>query len=207
MTSTNLLYERFIIAECYYQQVLAHENSDLLLKLKNEAEDNNPWALTRLAQLAIDGSYPYQDDVDALERGIKWLELLVEKDFAFAQLKLAEVYIKLGKAKKAKRLLKLCIEARIPDAAHLLSIIYKNRKPKMAEKFELLAKKWGYIVESGKQDDESDIDNEFNHLSLLSELSNLYVQEEDLFKKKMRELQNRKKKNKRSKMEVYRKNN
>jgi hypothetical protein len=55
MRSKPPIFERFIIADCLYHQVLNDEESSAFDQLKAEARNQNPWAVTRLAQLAIEG--------------------------------------------------------------------------------------------------------------------------------------------------------
>ncbi|TBL80878.1 sel1 repeat family protein [Paenibacillus thalictri] len=154
MRSKPPIFERFIIADCLYHQVLNDEESTAFDQLKAEARNRNPWAVTRLAQLAIEGRSMYYDVKNSVEHGIQMLLPLAERGFAFAQYRLAEAYLMLDQEAKAIDLLEKCLKARIPDAAHRLALLYEHQNPKRAEKCLKLAEKWGFneaeFVESAR---------------------------------------------------------
>ncbi|MNW43492.1 hypothetical protein D3C74_206920 [compost metagenome] len=157
------IFERFVIADCLYRQVLLDEESCAFDQLKAEARDKNPWAITRLAHLAIEGKAVYHDIEGHIEYGISMLLPLANRGFAFAQYRLAEAYLMIEQEEKAIGLLEQCLKARIPDAAHKLAQLYDPRKPKRAKKCRILAEKWGFneaeFVESSKGNDMSNINN------------------------------------------------
>ncbi|KQN96193.1 hypothetical protein [Paenibacillus sp. Leaf72] len=144
MRSTPPIFERFIMADCLYHQVLHDEENSAFDQLKAEARDKNPWAITRLAHLAIEGKAVYHDVEGHIEYGISMLLPLAERGFAFAQYRLAEAYLMIGQNKQAIDMLEQCVQAKIPDAAYRLFKLYEKQHPKRAKKFRELAERWGY---------------------------------------------------------------
>lgn len=152
MTEKETYYDRFILAECYYQKLKSNGADATAYKgLKNEAKDENPWAIVRLAECYIKGLRSVEDREHEILRGVETLKPLAKQGFAFAQLKLAEHYLSVPKRKKAINLLESCVTARIPEAAELLAEIYdEDDEREMAEEYRRLAVQWGGLSNENK---------------------------------------------------------
>lgn len=147
MAETQSYYDRFILTECHFQKLKSNSSDSTAYRsLIREAQDENPWAIVRLAECYIKGLRSIDDREQAISRGEQMLKPLAKQGFAFAQLKLAEHYLSVPKRKKAIKLLESCVTARVPEAAELLAELYdEDDEHETAEEYRRLAVQWGGI--------------------------------------------------------------
>ncbi|MEK5394304.1 hypothetical protein [Paenibacillus sp. FSL K6-2859] len=147
MKNTQSSYERFIIAEAYFQRLILDPNDSLALgKLRAEAKEDNVWAIVKLAECYINELIPaIEDHEPQVLRAVEMLKELAERGFAFAQYKLARYYFSRSKKKKVINLLRECVKAQIPEAAIMLSELLEEKDPEEAVCFAELGKRWGAI--------------------------------------------------------------
>jgi len=118
------VHEQIAVANVLYHDV-RNNNSDhsSLKRLRDEAEDGNPWATLWLGECYLKGITNNRDN--NIEKGIKCLESL--EDFPLAQFKLAQWYLEEEDhqdQKKGKKLLKRAAEGDLVDAHYLLGKHY-----------------------------------------------------------------------------------
>ncbi|MNW42255.1 Sel1 repeat protein [compost metagenome] len=116
------IHEQIVIAYTLYCN---SDDRKSLERLRDEAEEGNPWAAVWLAECYIRGIT--NDREDDIKKAMRWLDKC--EDFPLAQFKLAEVYLEEEETrKKGKKLLKLAAEGGLVDAHYSLGIYYSSGK-------------------------------------------------------------------------------
>lgn len=118
------IHEQIIIANIYYSN-FRNNNDDLesIKKLREEAEEGNPWARTWLGECYLLGIT--NDRENDIEKGIKHLETL--EDFPLAQYKLAQWYLGEDYSQnKGKKSLKKAAKGGLVDAQYMLGVLYST---------------------------------------------------------------------------------
>lgn len=117
------IHEQIIIADIYLNIVRSNNDQSALKRLREEAEEGNPWAAVYLAECYFKGiSNDLQSDN---KKGVRLLENL--EGFPLAQYKLARWYLHENRdKKKGKELLKEAAEGGLVDAHYLLGMYYKT---------------------------------------------------------------------------------
>ncbi|MEF2244245.1 tetratricopeptide repeat protein [Paenibacillus sp. IITD108] len=118
--NTPTIHEQIVVAYTYYCN---SDDRKSLERLRDEAEEGNPWAAVWLAESYIRGIT--NDREDDIKKAMRWLDKC--GDFPLAQFKLAELYLEEEKTqKKGKKLLKLAAEAGLVDAHFSLGTHYSS---------------------------------------------------------------------------------
>jgi len=120
------IHEQIIIANIYYSN-FRNNNDDLasLKKLREEAEEGNPWATTWLGVCYLMGITNDRDN--DIIKAIRYLESL--EDFPLAQYNLAQWYLGEEYSQyKGKELLKKAAKGGLVDAQYMLGVHYSTGK-------------------------------------------------------------------------------
>lgn len=116
------IHEQIVVAYTYYCNAGDRKS---LERLRDEAEEGNPWAAVWLAECYIHGIT--NDREDDIKKAMKWLDIC--GDFPLAQFKLAELYLENEHTqKKGKKLLESAAMSGLPDAHFSLGMHYISGK-------------------------------------------------------------------------------